>query len=188
MTPPRRRGRSLSEDEKALWEQIAATVTRRAPRKRAAPAEPPPEPPAPAPRPEKPPRRPTVLKPAGRPEPAVTLVNAPLPPRSGLDGKRAERLRRGQLPIEARIDLHGLTLDLAHAALGGFLVQARTRGHRCVLVITGKGGPGRESALKRLVPRWLAEPPFGAMIADRAPAQPRHGGEGALYVYLRRKR
>ena len=189
MTPPKtRRGKALSEEDQRLWNQIAATVTPRV-RRKTVPA------PAPAPvatvsveKPRRAPAKTATLKPSGRPEPAIRLPVAPPPPPSGLDGKREERFRKGQLEIEARIDLHGLTLDLAHAALGSFLLQARSRGHRIVLVITGKGNPTGEGAIKRLTPRWLSERPYAGIIASIATAQPRHGGSGALYVYLRRKR
>lgn len=181
-----RRRRGLTPEDQALWDQVAATVKRR--RRTASQVALPTASTVASAAVATPPRTRIVLKPVGRPEPALNLINQAATPKSGLDGKRAERLRGGALAIEARIDLHGMTLDLAHVALGGFLVQARGRGHRCVLVITGKGGPGGEGALKRLVPRWLAEAPFAAMIADSAPARFQHGGEGARYVYLRRKR
>ncbi len=187
--PRRRRGRQLTEDERRLWDYVTASVTPKG-RVRAKPvgpaAEPdPPPPPAPAPTA---PRARTVVKPAGRAEAPVSLPAAPPLHEIRLDGKRAERFRKGELEIDARIDLHGMTLEVAHAALGGFLVQARARGARCVIVITGKGFPTGEGALRRFVPRWMAEAPLAAMIAGVAPAQPRHGGGGALYVYLRRKR
>lgn len=179
-----RRRRSLSAEDQALWDLVTATVTRPRRRvskpveRRTAPTHTTPDAAK-----TKPSRSALTLKPAGPKEPAIRTPVPVKEPASGLDGRRAERLRRGELPIEARIDLHGLTLQLAHAALGGFLVQARARGARLALVITGKGG-----ALRELVPRWLAEPQLAAMIADRATAKPRHGGEGALYVYLRRRR
>lgn len=193
MTPLKpRRGKTLSEEDQRLWAQIAATVTPRI-RRKAAPAQALPPLPAVEPAPAKAAARRTTtksatLKPAPKPEPAITLPKPPATKPSGLDGKREERFRKGQLDIEARIDLHGLTLDLAHAALGSFLLQARSRGHRIVLVITGKGNPTGEGAIKRLTPRWLSERPYAGIIASIATAQPRHGGSGALYVYLRRKR
>lgn len=195
-TTGRRRGRQLTLEEQELWNTVAATIKSRRPStaKRVVKAVAPPpvksspgETPPPAAKPVR--RKPIALKPMGQPEPAITMINA-VPPlrRSGLDGKREERFRKGELEIEARIDLHGMTLDVAHTVLGGFLIQARTRGARCILVITGKGGPTGEGALRRLVPRWLSEAPFAAMIASMAPAQARHGGGGAFYIYLRRKR
>jgi len=180
--------RRLTPDERDLWNQVAATVK---PRRRARPAHPrdtsAPAQTSPSPRPKA--GRPAVtLKPAGTREPPARHVKAPNPlVAPALDGKRAARFRKGELPIEARIDLHGMTLDLAHRALIGFLGQARDRGQRVVLVITGKGPP-EGGALKRLVPMWLATPPLAAAIAGAATTQPHHGGAGALYVYLRRKR
>lgn len=179
--------RRLTPEERQLWEQVASSVkprrTRRTPVKDAAPAAHPVKPR------EKPARRAaSLLKPAGPREPATRHVKAPPAFAAiALDGKRASQFRRGRLEIEGRIDLHGMTLDLAHRALIGFLGQARDRGQRVVLVITGKGPP-EGGALKRLVPMWLATPPLAGTIAAAAPAQPHHGGSGALYIYLRRKR
>jgi len=157
-------------------------------------AKPPPAaaPPAPEPEPEREtapaatPRRRAAPRPLPLPE--LDSHHAP-----GLDKRSAERLKRGQLPIEARLDLHGLTQDEAHSALLGFLGRCETRGLRCVLVITGKGfrklgetgGPG---VLKSAVPRWLNEAPNRARVLAFAAAQPQHGGGGALYVLLRRRR
>ena len=177
--------RRLSPEDQELWDHVTAGITPR--RRRIAK----PEvnearqlaPPAPAV------RRPAVkVKPQPVKEPKTALIPAADPfaaPR--LDGKRARNFLKGALQIEGRIDLHGLTLDHAHKALAGFLMQARGRDHRMVLVITGKGA-GKGGALKRLVPLWLSAPPFDAMIAGLSVAQPHHGGEGALYLYLRRKR
>ncbi len=109
---------------------------------------------------------------------------------AGVDRATAERLRRGGLVIDGRLDLHGLTQDEAHAALERFLGGSAARGRRCVLVITGKGlgdGFGR-GVLRQAVPRWLNEPPNRARILAVMPAQPKHGGAGALYVLLKRKR
>ncbi len=106
-----------------------------------------------------------------------------------MDRKAYEALRRGRLEPEARIDLHGLTSERAHAALQSFILSSHAEGRRLVLVITGKGrsneGPG---ALRRGAPHWLALPPLAARVLEIAPAHRRHGGDGALYVYLRRLR
>lgn len=179
--------RRLTPEEQALWDHVAAGVT---PRRRRTVSKPKvlvedavAAPKTPAAR-----RKAVAVKPLPAPEPSSAFVAAADPfatPR--LDGKRTRRFLKGELVIEGRIDLHGLTLDLAHKALAGFLTQARGRGHRMVLVITGKGA-GKGGALKRLVPMWLGGPPFATMIAGLAAAQPHHGGEGALYLYLRRKR
>jgi len=101
-----------------------------------------------------------------------------------------EKLRRGALRPEARIDLHGLTLAQAKPALTGFVMRAESEGKRLVLVITGKGraGPGGHGALRRQVPHWLRLPPLAPLVLETIEASRRHGGAGALYVYLRRRR
>lgn len=108
----------------------------------------------------------------------------------GVDRRLGQRLKRGQLPIEARLDLHGRRRDDAHVALNAFLGDAQARGIRCVLVITGKGRrtPLDEprSVLKAMLPRWLNEPPNRNRILAFAHARPQHGGEGAYYVLLRK--
>jgi len=108
---------------------------------------------------------------------------------SGIDRANAERLKRGRHPIEARLDLHGKTQAEAHHALAAFIHSSSEAGRRCVLVITGRGlglnGPG---VLKSAVPRWLDEAELRHKILAVAPAQPRDGGAGALYLLLRRRR
>ncbi|HWF64627.1 MAG TPA: Smr/MutS family protein [Rhizomicrobium sp.] len=115
-----------------------------------------------------------------------------------IDGNTAEKLRRGQLAPGARIDLHGMTESAAHRALQSFLVRAQNDGVRLALVITGVGNPqaheGAEwmrtphGVLKEMVPRWLNEKDFVGLTSGWARAHRRHGGDGALYVYLRRKK
>jgi DNA-nicking Smr family endonuclease len=117
---------------------------------------------------------------------------------SGINGATQERLRRGTVEPDARIDLHGMTQQAAHRTLFAWLATAHARGHRLVLVITGKGNPKNDEnapwmmsphgVLKQMVPRWLNEPGLAALIASSGPAHARHGGEGALYVYLRKNR
>lgn len=104
---------------------------------------------------------------------------------SPLDRRMLRRLERGAYPISARLDLHGLDQKAAHRALADFLAQAQGRGHRCVLVITGRGERSG-GVLRREVPRWLLEPPTAARVLGWAEAGRAHGGEGALYVLLRR--
>jgi DNA-nicking Smr family endonuclease len=113
-----------------------------------------------------------------------------------MDAKAFQRLKRGKLSPEARIDLHGMTLARAHPALVGFILDAQARGHRLVLVITGKGTredpfdsmPRRRGVLKTQVPQWLALPPLNAAVLQVSEAHLRHGGAGAYYVYLKRLR
>jgi len=115
-----------------------------------------------------------------------------------LDGNTAEKLRKGQLAPGARVDLHGMTESAAHRALHSFLVRAQNDDVRLVLVITGVGNPqaheGAEwmrtphGVLKEMVPRWLNERDFAALTSGWARAHRRHGGDGALYVYLRKRK
>ncbi|MDQ0457955.1 Smr/MutS family protein [Rhizobium paknamense] len=99
------------------------------------------------------------------------------------------KLSRGKLPLEARIDLHGMIQSEAHAMLLDFLIRAHERGLRHVLVITGKGSSmGSEGALKRAVPMWFSKPEFRYLISSHEPAAQHHGGDGALYVRLSRRK
>jgi DNA-nicking Smr family endonuclease len=109
---------------------------------------------------------------------------------AGVDKRTAQRLGRGQLAIEARLDLHGLTQDEAHAKLAGFIRRSVGAGKRCVLIITGKGfkPTGETGVLRQAVPRWLNEPGMRRDIVALRHAQLKDGGEGALYVLLRRDR
>ncbi|QNT70367.1 Smr/MutS family protein [Defluviicoccus vanus] len=117
---------------------------------------------------------------------------SPLAPGSaaGLDQRTLLRLKRGLLRPQTQIDLHRMTQGEAHAALGGFLARAQQAGRRCVLVITGKGygSDGAVGVLKTNVPRWLNEQPNRERILAFAFAASQDGGEGALYVLLRRLR
>jgi DNA-nicking Smr family endonuclease len=100
------------------------------------------------------------------------------------------RVARGKEAIDGRLDLHGLTQSEAHAALLRFLRSASTRDARLVLVITGKGrrGDGESGVLKRQVPQWLALPEFRSLVVGFESAHISHGGEGALYVRVRRSK
>ena len=133
---------------------------------------------------------------SARPAAAVVappVVRAPVLPElshgasPGVDRRTAERLHRGQMEIDGRIDLHGMTQSEAHDALAAFMDKAEGRGWRCVLVITGKGTRGG-GVLRAAVPRWLNLPPHRARILSFGAARPKDGGEGALYVLLRRRR
>jgi DNA-nicking Smr family endonuclease len=105
-----------------------------------------------------------------------------------LDVPVRNKLSKGRLPIEARIDLHGLTQGRAHSLLLGFLHRAYGEGLRHVLVITGKGSSfGSDGILRRAVPAWFATPPFRGLVGGWDDAARRHGGSGALYVRLRRQ-
>ncbi len=103
-----------------------------------------------------------------------------------LDATRHRRLARGKDALDGAIDLHGLGHDAARANLTGFILSASARGRRAVLVITGKGVSG-EGLLRRLTPEWLAEAPLRSIVSGVATAHRRHGGQGALYVTLKRR-
>jgi DNA-nicking Smr family endonuclease len=182
--PRVRKVRRLSEDEAALWRRVVETVRPRQPAE-AAGADPEP---AAAPAQPAPGRVRTAR--AAAPSPA------PLPAAPQMDRRRFEKLRRGRLEPEARLDLHGMTSERAHAALTRFILAAHADGLRLVLVITGKGREGpadamplhRHGVLRHSVPHWLATPPLTGRVLQVAPAHRRHGGVGACYVYLRRNR
>ena len=96
-------------------------------------------------------------------------------------------MKRGEMVIEATLDLHGLSQDIAHDALTAFIQRAWGAGRRCVLVVTGKGMKG-SGILKNQVPRWLNQSPLRERILGFSYAKPQHGGDGALYVLVRRQR
>jgi DNA-nicking Smr family endonuclease len=139
-------------------------------------------------RPPSPPARPPVAE--ARPS---SPQHKALPPLAagfaGVDRATGERLKRGLYPIEAQLDLHGMTQADAHRALSSFVAASREAGRRCVLVITGRGLNSDERGILRCaVPRWLDEPGMRPSLLAIAPARPRHGGAGALYLLLRRRR
>jgi DNA-nicking Smr family endonuclease len=178
-----RRRRVLSRDERVLW----TTVTKSIAPLRDLPANDPgddaAEPVTPA-RPIK-----TTTKP-GPTVPSLPGKKSP-PPLAPLGRRMKQRVARGKDEIDGRLDLHGLTQSEAHAALLRFLRTASSRGARLVLVITGKGAraaEGERGVLKRQVPHWLALPEFRALVIGFEDAHIAHGGEGALYVRVRRVR
>jgi len=141
-------------------------------------------------------------RPATRREAPVApppVRHAPPAALTGRDGARARRLQRGQLPVEGRLDLHGMTQDRAYRALMSFIPRAQAEGKRVLLVITGKGGAAkgdpdnifrdqRTGVLRALVPQWLNEGEAAGRVAAWHPATAKDGGDGALYVVLRRLR
>lgn len=196
----------LSDDDKALWARVAGTVAPLSPARKQPVPEPPPLKPKPPPR--------TVSSPPILPAPAEFNIGgfslrtaglgrfdaAPSPQDQlraqpvRMDHKTHKQMSKGKLRPDARIDLHGMTLAVAQPALISFIRGARDRGHRLVLVITGKGKPGgpdaplpvRPGALRHNVPHWLHMPPISGMVLQVTPAHRRHGGDGAYYVYLRK--
>ena len=184
------RGKS-GDDDTGLWKAVTKDVK---PIKRSSPVRAKPEAARVAARPQ--PKKPGDAPPARPTLPARPRVPAAAPARelshgqaSGVDKRTMARLRRGQLPIEAEIDLHGHTLDEAHRVLNAFIAAHAAAGRRCVRVITGKGSFRQGGGvLKTAVPRWLNEPPLQDGILAFAHARRDDGGEGALYVLLRRNR
>jgi DNA-nicking Smr family endonuclease len=185
-----RRRRGLSDEERQLWDTVARSAEPLRPHEVAPVAVPQPVAPDP-PKPGKPAAAPGRKPPAAA-KPAAKPVLAPL---GGIDRRMRTRLSRGSLEVDARIDLHGLTQSLAHQRLWRFLAEAQAGGAKLVLVITGKGKPADEvrhgeerGVLKRAVPGWLSNAEFRHLVASFDEAGRRHGGGGALYVRLRRKR
>jgi DNA-nicking Smr family endonuclease len=177
-----RRKRSLSEEERALWESVAKQTKPLRKKPRAA------KPHAAAPDSEES----TSAKPAVPQKPlplAARTAKPAAPPLASLGRRERSQLSRGKKQIDARIDLHGMTQTRAHHALSGFLQRAHSDGLTFVLVITGKGRMGAESergVLRRQVPQWLRLPEFRSLVVGFEEAHIGHGGEGALYVRIRR--
>jgi len=170
------RDRAVSEAESDLWRQVTDDVE---PLEEAGLSVTPP------PDTEKPPaKRQAYVQPPAPSAPSATpdLVHGNAP---GLDRATQQKMRRGKIAKEARIDLHGMTQNQAHGALSNFLYDCRAAGLRSVLVITGKGSGG-EGVLRAAVPRWLNEGENRQMVRAFSHAVPKDGGEGALYVVLKK--
>jgi len=187
-TSPRRK-RALSEAERELWESVAKQTKPLRKKPRAAKAQ------APPPTEAKPAPARTAALPESQPAARFVEIARPDPPPSPplvpLGRRERSQLSRGKKDIDARLDLHGMTQDRAHQALFAFLQRANSNGWKFVLVITGKGritGPeaGR-GVLRRQVPQWLNLPEFRALVVGFEEAHIGHGGEGALYVRVRRR-
>jgi len=181
--PPRRK-RALSEAERELWESVAKQTKPLRKKPRGTHAQAPPIEAKPAPT-----RSAAVPKsqPAAKPAKAAR----PDPPLAPLGRRERSQLSRGTKDIDARLDLHGMTQDRAHRTLFAFLQRANSNGLTFVLVITGKGrASGAESergVLRRQVPQWLSLPEFRSLVVGYEEAHIGHGGEGALYVRVRRR-
>jgi DNA-nicking Smr family endonuclease len=180
--------RRLHPDERTLWTDVTRSIAP-LPKRRtegADEAEPVASPPVEAKAKLKP-KSPIAAAPLA---PSVPRPNPPPPAPLGRKARR--RLARGSDAIDGRLDLHGMTQAQAHGALLGFLRAAAARGARVVLVITGKGargdGPGERGVLKRQVPMWLRLPEFREFVVGFEAAGIGHGGDGAMYVRLRRER
>jgi DNA-nicking Smr family endonuclease len=192
-TDKRRHRRRLSEDEHKLWSGVVRSVVPLK-RKRSVPhhADTTPAPGARVPPPARHRADPAPLRAAAKPIPKP--ATKPALPVVGLDRRQKQRLARGTAAIDGRIDLHGKTQSEAHGVLLGFLRRAQAEGARYVLVITGKGKPNEagfsdgRGVLKRQVPQWLRLPEFRLLVLAVEDAHAAHGGEGALYVRVRRAR
>lgn len=173
-----RRGKDTDVDEEGLWALIAADVAPLKGRKPPTPVK------AAAPggsgtRPA-PTSAPVRVK-AGRAAATTT------PPARDLDRRTEQKLTRGQMEIDATIDLHGHRQDAARDAFFRFLSEAHRRGYRCVLAITGKGKDGR-GVLRARLSEWVGEAPLRDFVLRAVPARQRDGGQGAFYILLRRQR
>ena len=176
--------RKLSDEERGLWERLKQTV-RPLPRRRAT---------------QKTSEAPSVSRPAkpGRKAKPAAAVPAKVerkakpsePPLAAFEEKTRRRLSRGLVQVDDRIDLHGMRQERAHSQLIGFLRRAQTRGNRIVIVITGKGtvSDGGRGVLREMVPHWLSRPDLRDLVVGFEEAGRRHGGAGALYVQIRRRR
>jgi DNA-nicking Smr family endonuclease len=171
----------LSEEDRILWNQVARTAT---PLKGKALPKDPVE----------------AAEPTTAAQQLAAAIDAAPPPQRpreqakrepgprALDRPTHDKLAKGRLPIEARVDLHGMTQGEAHALLLSFLHRAYALGIRHVLVITGKGSSlGSDGVLKKAVPAWFATPSFRPLVGSYESAARQHGGGGALYVRLRRQ-
>ncbi len=195
----------LNDEDRIVWQQVSDT---------AEPLKKRPDPPR-RPKPPKNTGRAEKLSPAPSKKIPAPPPSAPsyIPrrqttpgtaPTLGVDKAMKRKLGRGRVEIDARLDLHGKTQAAAHQVLRSFLLNAQARHHRTVLIITGKGDqalarhtlhsfevihtPERTGVLMRCVPQWLSEPELRDLVIGYQPAHPRHGGGGALYVRLRRKK
>ena len=172
--------KKLSAEDRILWSRVTRTVTPLA-ADRFVPDEEP-EPVDSKPPPRKAAKRTALPIPEQQPTP-----RAPSSPGT-IDLKTRGRIAKGRVSLDARVDLHGMTQAEAHGLLLSFLHRAHAAGLKHVLVITGKGSsPASEGVLRRAVPAWLATGPFRALVSGHSAASRNHGGEGALYVRLRRK-
>jgi DNA-nicking Smr family endonuclease len=180
--PPPYRLRRLSDEEIALWTEVARSVSRR--RGASLPA----------------PSKPLAPKATAAPPAQANATAKPNPtqpralPLAPIERRLKRELARGRAAIDGALDLHGMTQAEAHRTLRGFLRHSQARGARVVIVVTGKGGPldepipfGQErGVLRRLAPHWLREPDLRSVVLGFEEAGRAHGGSGALYVKLRR--
>ena len=190
MTAKHKRHR-LSEEETILWHRVGRTVTPLRDRPVVSPSAP-----EDAAREFAAAMNTEKLKPAKAPagdiKSPVSHTHQPPPtPRPSaeprIDRPTTRKIAKGRIAIDARIDLHAMTQDQAHDRLYAFLADTRSQGCRHVLVVTGKGRSlGSEGILKRMVPVWLNSPRFSGLVSGYSSASRQHGGEGAIYIRLRK--
>jgi DNA-nicking Smr family endonuclease len=179
--PPLHRLRRLTDEEIALWTEVARSVSRRRGAVLPAPSKP------------RAPKAPEQAE-AAAPAPATKPARPRPLPLAPIERRLKRELARGRAEIDGALDLHGLNQGEAHQALRGFLRYSQARGARLVIIVTGKGGPLDEPAplgqergvLRRLAPHWLREPDLRQVVLGFEEAGRAHGGSGALYVRLRR--
>jgi DNA-nicking Smr family endonuclease len=184
--PPARGSlRRLSEEEITLWLTVTRSIQRR-------PGSLVPE--LPRARPEKPAKAAAPVTAAVPPPPIRPPQRPSLPNLAPLERRARQKLARGNIPVDAALDLHGLRQQEAHVALHGFLSRAQREGAKIVLVVTGKGegraGNAFETGgvLRRSVPLWLRAPEWRGLVVGFEEASRPHGGAGALYIRIRRNR
>jgi DNA-nicking Smr family endonuclease len=171
-----KRSRALSDDERMLWSTVTRSIAPLKGRKAATEAV----------------EKALVVAPQKHKAPSAPPVAPPQRtplPLAAMDRRARQKVARGRTEIGGRLDLHGLTQAEAHGVLARFLHQAQARDARVVLVITGKGGSGEgRGVLKRQVPLWLEGAEFRTLVIGFEAAAIGHGGEGALYVRVRKAR
>jgi len=178
--------RDLSSEDLKIWRYVTRSVTPYNDMTARHPTQDPADEPSSEPSPRAKPTHipPPDPRPAPRPSPSPLALGAV----ADIDRRTAQRFTRGDMAIDGRIDLHGLTLDQAHGSLVAFMRGASARGARCVIVVTGKGKDQSIGKIRREVPHWLNQAALRPMILAISEARPRQGGAGALYVLLKRKR
>ncbi len=203
-----RAGRQLTEEEVELWHQLGRSLdkVKKKPRVPAQAGMAAPSDPVAVPGPQSGGGRrasqeasPTLASAPRPPTPAPRLPSDRAPGPAEIDRRTHSQVAAGNVPIDAVLDLHGLNQEVAHSRLRRFLIGCQAKGQRMVLVITGKGAKAARSAdwpadgsrggvLRRNVPLWLDDPELRAIVVSYAAAGVRHGGEGALYIRLRKAR
>lgn len=175
-----RKPKALTDEDRILWGRVASTVDAYPGRmEQLLETTPKSEPQEPSRSRTKPGTSPSAAStaPSKKPDPSPSL--------HPIDKPVYRKIAKGRVPLEARIDLHGMTQSEAHDLLLGFLIRAHGDGLRHVLVITGKGRSG-DGILRRAVPQWLSGAAFRGLASGCEPAARGHGGDGALYVRLKR--